>query len=499
MANLSYIILFAALALVAAQGSEEQAGTCGTNDETCLLQTHVIHNKRPMEMNPVLAELEKAFSAIPEGRHVLNQLLHGVMALPALKTERDMRAAVLAHPRLQHLGRLYPQLAPAMAMLENPQTIKALQNHVGRKQGRQPRVVTPAKRVPYHAGFLEMKKAHEIGETLLLWTEGWGCDINISYTDYPSGSFLVEHAIFGTEPCYGWPWIQNVWVDVEAYGAYFFYGNYSQETSEYSHSIGWVDEEGTKDLGSLGSQSTCCTFQREAKQFMCVQANHDWTAFGLKKVVSESGGLQISELSSDVAVLDCSQPDTYYGGITSVPGTTDVILKCMSDWNLPDDKHKIVKVSDEGVWSTVLAESDDWINWVHVTKSYVFYSIYHWDSTTMMGGSKVYKVGLEGGDPENIGDLSSSAWQFVVDEATMSMVYGAWDFWDSSTSQSWYNVTALDEHGVSKTFLRTNGFENAQFAVYDPLGGTDEETPGDVEVSGTWNITKDGISVKVHS
>jgi len=86
-----------------------------------------------------------------EGPGALQELAHVLMALPVLKTEEAMLAAVHAQPQLQHLAKRYPHFLHTLGIFEDPKAIRQIKDamlelpHSSMKvQGRKPSALAQA-------------------------------------------------------------------------------------------------------------------------------------------------------------------------------------------------------------------------------------------------------------------------------------------------------------------------------------------------------------------
>lgn len=492
MPRLSFIILVARLAV--AHGIEEQADACGgMGDETCLLQTNIAyHNRHKTEMHQVLADLEEVALATPEGPVVLQELLDGVMALPALKTEEAMRAAVLAQPQLQHLGERYPHLLRALAMFEDPQKteqIKAavFQSHpslmkmLGQGwQGRQLSSVAPARRMPGDAGLLAFSQDQS---AIMVWLEGYGCSTKISYTDFPEGKLPIAGVpVFGPD-CTGWPNVKDLVVDPAAEGGYLMFTNWSSTSSKNKNTVQFVGEDGAKELGSwMSSWFSAHTFNVAADAYVYIEQNGSWPNYNYQLMSASLPKVQVTTLLSNVT--GCSYPSY----LTTVPGTKDMIWTCSKDYQVQNDTYKIMKYSWRAKTTEVLTHTTKWFGNLAATESHVYYS----QSENKPDGSygyAMYGCTMASCIPERVGDLASS--NFILTESG-EVITSAFDAsWKKDPSSgpttywSTYNVTSTDvSRNASKVLFTITGYpKDLQIVVNKPgpediLAGQSGGPPG---------------------
>jgi len=113
--------------LMVAHGHVEQTDTCasGMDDETCLIQTKVAMKKhqKPVQAYEWLAELEEVASA--DGQDTLKELVHGVMALPVLKSEKAIREAA-QQSELHNFANRHPHLKQILTKFEDPQVLEQI-------------------------------------------------------------------------------------------------------------------------------------------------------------------------------------------------------------------------------------------------------------------------------------------------------------------------------------------------------------------------------------
>jgi len=476
MTRLSSIILVAALTV--AHGIEEQADACDMHDETSLFQASVAYHKRhKTSMDQVLADLEEV--ALAKGPVVLQELLHVVMALPALKTEKAMRAAVRAEPQLQDLAERYPHLLRAMAMFEDPQKIEQIKTAVYQghpslmkmlgkgRQGHLPSVVAPARRMPGDVGLLAFSQDQS---DMIVWMEGYGCSTKVSFMGFPEGKLPIQEvSVFGPD-CAGSPNIAQMSVDPGAESIYFVMGNYSQ-TLGYRYTINSLNEFGGKELGSLGDSYPNGVFNLAADcdpgAFFFIQQNGSYPNYVYALMSASLPEVQITTVLSNIT--GCKYPSSL-----RFVGTKDMIWVCSKDYGIVNDTNTIMKYSLGAEAPEVLTQQQEYYSSLTATESHIYWM--QWENNADGSGSTnfLYSCPMVACIPEKVGELPQNVYNFMIAESG-ELISHAWDAsWEKSTSStklywSTYNWTSTDisGNGTSKFLTTTSGYPNhAQIIVH---------------------------------
>lgn len=484
-----------------------------------------------MQVFESLAELEKVASA--HGQDTLNELVHGVLALPVLKTKEAMREAV-QQSELQNFASRHPHLEHILTKFEDPQMLEQIKTAAyhedpsfmklmrqGRrtksnvtggwsglqrfaKERREQRSKQKSKNCNKHAAAKGTSlQQHEPNVTvevkvekpemlhLLVWTEGWGCKTTLFVALPAKGDApLVEVPIFGDE-CEGWPSLcyNCLTVDMEKEGVYFTYGNYSQESGKYENKLMFLSEKGPALLADLGSSYPQIVFDVEKDMGYALVQEGKWPD---QIYQLYSGGLEgspeVTLLMGNITYGDkkCLHPSNF-NLVKKDFGPPSLLFTCSKDWKDPDDENKIVvyspvnhKIADGVGGLSLVTSQADYYGYMKVLGESLYYSQWVSNPTNWkLSGYDLYSCFLDGCDPEKIGELpKQSSYNFLI-TGDGALLISQYIKWDSDAGESVYNVTATPNlgNGTSTLLFYSNGFNNAQILPFkDPMEGEGSET-----------------------
>jgi len=456
------------------EACEAKGDTCvGPEDKVNLMQFHAQvhagkHSKRTKhDMHKILASFEEE-----EGPMALQELMQGVMALPVLEAEEGMLEAVHAQPQLQHLAKRYPHFLHMMGILEDPKAIQQIKAAVFKEhhsfmnmQGQKPSAITRARRMPVDVELLS-KHLQGKGDTteisLFVWTEGWGCNTNVSFIVNPTTDAEGGEVPMLGPDCSGHPWIQELAVDPDAKGGYYVMGNSSNVDGKWktSYTMNFMTHDTNEKLFDLTADSGLDgDFNVAANTFTYISTSGSWPDYTWTLM---SADLQSKTSTPVMNITDCKWPRQ----ATVMPATGDIIWTCSKDWELENDTNKIMKYSAET--AEILTQSENYYGYLTSVGDHIVYSM--WNSTDYR--NDIYACSIGDCTPEFKGKMPERAsWEFFITNSgkLISSVYAGW-----TGTSSMYNVTATTADGHSDLLFQISNYPQK-------LQHVDMEVPVDPE------------------
>jgi len=291
---------------------------------------------------------------------------------------------------------------------------------------------------------------------------------------------LVEFPVFGEE-CQGHPNIcySCLTVDLEKEGAFFTYGNYSQETMTYGYKLVFISEKGFDVLADLGDMYPNIIFDVENDMgYAIIQAGKWPDTYHMLYSGSLSEENKTTLLMDNITYGQPAELCRYPSGFNMVKkkeGPPDLFFTCSKDWQKPGDENKIALYSG-GVGLNLVTSQADYYGYLTVLKDDLYYS--QWVSNPddwKLSKYELYSCYVYGCVPEKVGELPlKSNWNFLI-TGSGDLLTTQYVKWDSDAGKSVYNVTVTPNlgNGTATYLFESSGFNNAQLLKFDdPVDGT---------------------------
>jgi hypothetical protein len=268
-------------------------------------------------------------------------------------------------------------------------------------------------------------------------------------------------------------------VDLEKEGAFFTYGNYSQETMTYGYKLVFISEKGFDVLADLGDMYPNIIFDVENDMgYAIIQAGKWPDTYHMLYSGSLSEENKTKLLMDNITYGEPAELCRYPSGFNMVKkkeGPSHLLFTCSKDWQKPDDENKIALYSPKEGLSLVASQAD-YYGYMTVAKEDLYYS--QWVSNPddwKLSKYELYSCYVYGCVPEKVGEMPlRSNWNYLI-TGSGDLLTTQYVKWDSDTGKSVYNVTVTPNlgNGTATYLFESSGFNNAQLLKFDdPVDGT---------------------------